>query len=118
MSQENVVRYWHAAELLQPQSAPKPKKRDTPYASFFHDTTVGQLIPAWSPDSLVAKQFLPKKRTWSHTLYAHLNEAGLSPSNSRNCTAPTRDTGNHSRANPHCSHLNPPSKAGWCRTVS
>ncbi|MFL9883150.1 AAA domain-containing protein [Paraburkholderia agricolaris] len=75
MSQENVVRYWHAAELLQPQSAPKPKKRDTPYASFFHDTTVGQLIPAWSPDSLVAKQLLPKKRTWSHTLYAHLYDS-------------------------------------------
>lgn len=75
MSQENVVRYWHAAELLQPQSAPKPKKRDTLYASFFHDTTVRQLVPAWSPDSLVAKQLLPKKRTWSHTLYAHLYDS-------------------------------------------
>jgi hypothetical protein len=29
MSQENIVRYWHAVELLQPQSAPKLEKRDS-----------------------------------------------------------------------------------------
>lgn len=75
MSQENIIRYWHAVELLQPQQAPKLRKRDTPSASFFHDVTVDQLVPAWAHESPVAKQALPKKRVWSHTLYAHLYDS-------------------------------------------
>ncbi|WP_055337391.1 AAA domain-containing protein [Ralstonia solanacearum] len=75
MEQENIVRYWHAAELLQPQAAPKLQKRDNAYASFIHDVTVGQLVTPWSADSLVAKQALPKKRVWSHTLFAHLYDS-------------------------------------------
>ncbi|MBB6592705.1 DNA helicase [Ralstonia solanacearum] len=73
--EEDIVRYWHAAELLQPQAAPKLQKRDNDYASFFHDVTVGQLVTPWSADSLVAKQRLPKKRVWSHTLFAHLYDS-------------------------------------------
>jgi hypothetical protein len=75
MSQENIVRYWHAVELLQPQSAPKLQKRDSPYSSFLHDITVEQLVTPWSSDSPVAKQSLPKKRVWSHSLYAHLYDS-------------------------------------------
>lgn len=29
MDHENIVRYWHAVELLQPQSVPKAQKRDS-----------------------------------------------------------------------------------------
>jgi hypothetical protein len=73
--EEDIVRYWHAAELLQPQAAPKLQKRDNDYASFFHDVTMGQLVTPWSADSLVAKQRLPKKWVWSHTLFAHLYDS-------------------------------------------
>ncbi|CAB3769709.1 MULTISPECIES: DEAD/DEAH box helicase [Burkholderia] len=77
MSQENIIRYWHAVELLQPQEAPKPRKRDTLYASYFHDTTIRRLTPPWAAGSPVVKQALPKKRIWSHTLYAHLYDSQL-----------------------------------------
>lgn len=73
--QENIVRYWHAIELLQPQSAPKLKKRSSPYGAFIHDTPIGQTIPPWSPASIVAEQHLPKRRVWSHTLFAHLYDS-------------------------------------------
>ncbi|CAJ0780482.1 DEAD/DEAH box helicase [Ralstonia chuxiongensis] len=73
--EEDIVRYWHAAELLQPQAAPKLQKRDNHYASFFHDVTMGQLVTPWSADSLVAEQRLPKKWVWSHTLFAHLYDS-------------------------------------------
>ncbi|MEL3926335.1 AAA domain-containing protein [Aeromonas enteropelogenes] len=73
--QENIVRYWHAVELLQPQSAPKLKKRSSPYGAFIHDTPIGQTIPPWSAASIVAKQHLPKRRVWSHTLFAHLYDS-------------------------------------------
>ncbi|OIT13647.1 DNA helicase [Ralstonia solanacearum] len=75
MREENIVRYWHAVELLQPQAAPKLEKRDSPYASFIHDVPAGQLVTPWSADSPVAKQALPKKRVWSHTLFAHLYDS-------------------------------------------
>ncbi|KVN90228.1 DNA helicase [Burkholderia ubonensis] len=75
MSQENIIRYWHAVELLQPQQVPKPRKRDTLYAPYFHDTTINRLIPPWSSDSPVAKQALPNKREWSHTAYAHVYDS-------------------------------------------
>lgn len=77
MEQENIVRYWHAVELLQPQSAPKIKKRSNAYGAFFHDTPSTRPIPAWAPGSIVSKQALPDKREWSHTLYAHLYDSRL-----------------------------------------
>lgn len=75
MGEENIVRYWHAVELLQPQAAPKLEKRDNPYASFIHDVPAGQLVTPWSADSVLARQTLPKKRVWSHTLFAHLYDS-------------------------------------------
>ena len=73
--QESIVRYWHAVELLQPQSAPKLKKRSSSYGAFIHDTSIGNPIPPWSTASIVAKQHLPKRRVWSHTLFAHLYDS-------------------------------------------
>lgn len=77
MGQERIVRYWHSVELLQPQSAPKLKKRSTPYGAFFHDTPIQRPVPPWASASIVSKQALPKKRVWSHTLYAHLYDSRL-----------------------------------------
>ncbi|MDP9902154.1 hypothetical protein [Variovorax ginsengisoli] len=77
MEQENIVRFWHAVELLQPQSAPKLKKRSNAYGAFLHDTPITRPIPPWSVDSIVSKQALPNKRVWSHTLYAHLYDSRL-----------------------------------------
>jgi hypothetical protein len=77
MRQENIVRYWHAVELLQPQSAPKLVKRSNPYGAFIHDTPILHPVPPWAPESVVSKQVLPKKRVWSHTLYAHLYDSRL-----------------------------------------
>lgn len=77
MEQENLVRYWHAVELLQPQAAPKIKKRSSPYGAFLHDTLYMRPIPPWAPGSIVSKQALPDKREWSHTLYAHLYDSRL-----------------------------------------
>lgn len=74
---ENIIRYWHAVELLQPQSAPKIKKRSSAYAAFLHDTPSRRPIPPWAPGSIISKQTLPDKREWSHTLYAHLYDSWL-----------------------------------------
>lgn len=74
---ENIIRYWHAVELLQPQSAPKIKKRSSAYGAFLHDTPSTRPIPPWAPGSIVSKQTLPDKREWSHTLYAHLYDSRL-----------------------------------------
>ncbi len=75
MGQENIVRYWHAVELLQPQSAPKLKKRSNSYGAFIHDTPIQHPAPPWTPESVVSKLVLPRKRVWSHTLYAHLYDS-------------------------------------------
>jgi hypothetical protein len=75
MRQENIIRYWHAVELLQPQAAPKIEKRDKPYDSFFYDTYIGEPIPPWSADSPAFEQPIPKRRVWSHTLFAHLYDS-------------------------------------------
>lgn len=77
MGQENIVRYWHAVELLQPQSAPKLKKRCNPYGAFIHDTPIQCPVAPWAPESVVSKQVLPNERVWSHTLYAHLYDSRL-----------------------------------------
>lgn len=77
MEQEDIVRYWHAVELLQPQSAPKLEKRSSIYGAFFHDTPLTSPIPPWAAESIVSRQELPPKRVWSHTLYAHLYDSRL-----------------------------------------
>ncbi|MET3799826.1 hypothetical protein ABIC14_004799 [Pseudomonas sp. PvP046] len=77
MDQESIVRYWHAVELLQPQSAPKLKKRANRYEAFIHDTSIQRPLLPWTPESSVSAQELPKKRIWSHTLYAHLYDSRL-----------------------------------------
>lgn len=74
---ENIVRYWHSVELLQPQSAPRIKKRSSAYGAYLHDTPCARPVPPWAPESVVSKQALPDKRVWSHTLYAHLYDSRL-----------------------------------------
>lgn len=72
MNSQNIVRYWHAVELLQPQAVPKLKKRDGDYQPFYQDIpTSAQSLP-WMPANPLSRQPLPNKRVWSHTLYAHL----------------------------------------------
>ena len=75
MEQESIVRYWHAVELLQPQSAPALEKRSSPYTAFIHDTPIRHPVPPWASGSVLAKQELPERRVWSHTLYAHLYDS-------------------------------------------
>ena len=77
IEQEGIIRYWHAVELLQPQSAPKPNKRSSHYEAFIHDTPILRPILPWAPASIVSKQVLPKSRVWSHTVYAHLYDSRL-----------------------------------------
>lgn len=77
MGQEHIVRYWHAVELLQPQSAPKAEKRTNSYGAFIHDTRIADAIPPWSEESIASKQELPKQRVWSHTLFAHVYDSRL-----------------------------------------
>ena len=72
MTAQNTVRYWHAVELLQPQAAPKLKKRDSDYQPYFQDVPSSAQILPWMPANALNRQRLPPKRTWSHTLYAHL----------------------------------------------
>ena len=74
---EKIIRYWHAVELLQPQSAPRIKKRSSDYGAFLHDTPSTHPVPPWAPGSIASKQTLPDKREWSHTLYAHLYDSRL-----------------------------------------
>jgi len=75
MDQETIVRYWHAVELLQPQAAPKRKIRGNSYDAFIHDTPIARPVLPWDPESIIAREELPKKRVWSHTLYAHLYDS-------------------------------------------
>lgn len=74
MNQQSIVRYWHAVELLQPQSVPKLKSRDVDdhYQPFYHDIRAADGLMPWQPESLLTAQKLPENRVWSHTLYAHL----------------------------------------------
>jgi hypothetical protein len=72
MNSKNIVRYWHAVELLQPQAVPKLKKRDGDYQPFFQDMPTSAQILPWMPANPLSRQRLPNKRVWSHTLYAHL----------------------------------------------
>lgn len=70
--QENIVRYWHSVELLQPQSAPKPTKRSNQFDAVIHDTPYQQPVMPWVPASALSALELPPERVWSHTLYAHI----------------------------------------------
>lgn len=74
MNQQDIVRYWHAVELLQPQSVPKllSRGKDDLYQAFYHDISPAHAAMPWLPTSPVAQQQLPDKRVWSHTLYAHV----------------------------------------------
>jgi hypothetical protein len=72
MNSKNIVRYWHAVELLQPQAVPKLKKRDSDYQPFFQDMPTSAQILPWMPANPLSRQRLPNKCVWSHTLYAHL----------------------------------------------
>jgi len=71
MTPADIVRYWRSVELLQPQAAPKLKKRDKPYQSFIHDTPVATPVMPWDKASIVAKEPLPVGKVWSHLLFAH-----------------------------------------------
>lgn len=75
--QEKIVRYWQTIELLQPQSAPKVKKRSGLYDAYIYDSQIGHPIPPWSTASIVSKQLLPERRVWSHTLFAHIYDSKL-----------------------------------------
>ncbi|MDR2308257.1 MAG: DNA helicase [Paucimonas sp.] len=77
MNPSSIVYYWHAIELLQPQSVPKLNTRDEDdiYSPFFHDLlTQGEPLP-WQAGSPVQKQKLPEKRVWSHSVFAHLYDS-------------------------------------------
>lgn len=71
MNPADIVRYWRSVELLQPQAAPKSKKRDSVYEPFIHDTSVANPVMPWDKTSVVAKEPLPNYKEWSHLLFAH-----------------------------------------------
>uniref|UniRef100_UPI001071E235 hypothetical protein n=1 Tax=Xanthomonas citri TaxID=346 RepID=UPI001071E235 len=56
MDQESIVRYWHAVELLQPQSAPKLKKRSNRYEAFIHDTPIQRPLLPWTEPPRVSRR--------------------------------------------------------------
>ncbi|WIX27363.1 hypothetical protein PUV44_24010 [Xanthomonas arboricola pv. corylina] len=53
------------------------EKRSNRYEAFIHDTPIQRPLLPWTPESIVSEQELPKKRIWSHTLYAHLYDSRL-----------------------------------------
>jgi hypothetical protein len=77
MNKQNILRYWHAIELLQPQSAPELKKRERLSLPFLHDVSLNKIVLPWFPESILNKQQLPENTEWSHTLYAHLYDGKL-----------------------------------------
>lgn len=69
-----VIRYWHAVELLSPQTVPFPSTREraSPRDAVVHDLSRnGALVLPWSPQSRLAKMVIPQNRTWSHLVYGH-----------------------------------------------
>jgi len=70
MDASDLLRYWHAVELLQPQTIPDLKIRDKDYQAYIHDMDDGGPFP-WDPLSLVARQPVKEGRIWSHLVYAH-----------------------------------------------
>lgn len=70
----SVIRYWHAVELLSPQTVPLPTgtERSSPYEAVVHDISrSGAIVLPWSPHSHLADMPIPDKRTWSHLVYGH-----------------------------------------------
>jgi hypothetical protein len=49
MNPQNIVRYWHAVEPLQPQAVPKLKKRDSDYQPYSQDIPASAQILPWMP---------------------------------------------------------------------
>lgn len=80
MDQEKIVGYWHAVELLQPQAAPKVKKRDSLHQPFFQTTPMMWPELPWSPGSNLSREHISSRHVWSHTLFAHLYD-GLTVTN-------------------------------------
>lgn len=66
-----VIRYWHAVELLSPQTVPFPstRERTSPRDAVVHDLSRnGALVLPWSPQSRLAKMVIPQTAlgaTWS-----------------------------------------------------
>jgi hypothetical protein len=71
MTPADIVRYWRSVELLQPQAAPKLKKREMPHQSYIHDVSVANPVMPWDKTSNVLREPLPKGKVWSHLLFAH-----------------------------------------------
>lgn len=71
MTPADIVRYWRSVELLQPQAAPKLKKREMPHQSYIHDVSVANPVMPWDKTSKVLKEPLPKGKVWSHLLFGH-----------------------------------------------
>lgn len=59
MNSQNIVRYWHAVELLLPQAVPKLKKRDSDYQPFVQDIPTSAQILAWMPTTPLSRQGIP-----------------------------------------------------------
>jgi len=70
MDSSDLIRYWHAVELLQPQTIPDIKIRDKPHQPFIHDIDRESPLP-WDPSSPLARQQRAEGRVWSHRFYAH-----------------------------------------------
>ncbi|MDI2145052.1 hypothetical protein KBJ94_23685 [Pseudomonas sp. ITA] len=60
MTSADIVRYWRSVELLQPQAAPKLKKRDMTHQSYIHDVSLPNPVMPWDKTSNVLKEPLPK----------------------------------------------------------
>lgn len=72
MTQANILRFWHAVELLNPQDVPA---LDDPRISDFHPfaqelVVRGATRVPWSRGTSLDAQALPVKREWSHRIYA------------------------------------------------
>ncbi len=56
MTPADIVRYWRSVELLQPQAAPKLKKREMPHQSYIHDVSVANPVMPWDKTSKVRRK--------------------------------------------------------------
>lgn len=70
MDSSDLIRYWHAVELLQPQTIPDIKTRDKAHQPFFHDMDRDSPLP-WNPSSPLARQERKEGKVWSHRFYGH-----------------------------------------------
>nr|AMK59640.1 hypothetical protein [uncultured bacterium UPO78] len=72
MTQANILRFWHAVELLNPQDVPAlDKLRASDFHPFAQELVVrGVTKVPWSRGTALDAQALPVKREWSHRIYA------------------------------------------------